>query len=115
MAKVYTQGMAKMLTVKKVERLTSKGRFADGMGLYLQVHSGSNRSWLFRYKRFGRTRWMGLGSIDIYQLDEARELARKARQQIKEGLDPLEQRRVTMQAAKLVAAKDKTFRQCAED
>jgi integrase len=98
---------------KKVQRLKRPGKFADGHGLYLQVH-GNNRSWIFRYKRFGRTRWMGLGSVATYTLDEARELARKARQQIKQGVDPLLARQACIAAEKLAANKTKTFQQCAE-
>lgn len=104
------------LTVKKISRLRSaRGKFADGFGLYLQVVNAQNASWLFRYKRFGRTRWMGLGPLHTFSLDEARELARKSRQQIREGVDPLEQRRAQQQAEKLAAAKTKTFKDCAED
>ena len=58
---------------------------------------------------------MGLGSINTYDLDEARELARKARQQLKENIDPLTARMAQTQAAKLAAAKDNTFKECAED
>jgi Arm DNA-binding domain len=80
------------LSVKKIEKLKSSGRFADGFGLYLQILGPTNRSWLFRYTRAGRERWMGLGPLHTYSLHEARELARKARQQIREGHDPLELR-----------------------
>ena len=103
------------LTVKKVERMTSKGKFADERGLYLQVHSATNRSWLFRYKQDGKTRWMGLGSVSTYSLDEAREEARKLRQQIHQGLCPLTERHKTLQANKLTRAKHKTFKECADD
>lgn len=102
------------LTRKKIRRLTTAGRHADGHGLYLQVVSGTNRSWLFRYERHGRERWMGLGPLHTFNLDEARELARKARQQIKDGLDPLEARRAARQAAKVEASKTMTFKQCAD-
>jgi integrase len=101
------------LTVKKVQRQKQAGKFADGYGLYLQVH-GNNRSWIFRYKRFGRTRWMGLGPVATYNLDEARELARKARQQIKQGIDPLLARKARLAEEKLAANKNKTFKECAQ-
>ena len=42
------------LTKKRVEKLTQAGRYGDGHGLYLQVLSPTNRSWLFRYERNGR-------------------------------------------------------------
>jgi Arm DNA-binding domain len=44
------------LSVKKIEKLKSSGRFADGFGLYLQILGPTNRSWLFRYTRAGRER-----------------------------------------------------------
>jgi integrase len=103
------------LSVKKIERLKSPGRFADGHGLYLQVMSATNRSWLFRYVKAGRERWMGLGPLHTFDLAEARELARKARQQIREGTDPLELRKATKLAEKLKAAKAKTFQECADE
>src|SRR5262249_44433823 len=49
-----------------------------------------------------------------YNLDEARELARTARQQIKQGIDPLLARQARLAEEKLAANKTKTFRECAE-
>jgi integrase len=101
------------LTVKRVLRLKQRGKYPDGLGLYLQVN-GNNRSWIFRYKQHKVQHWMGLGSAATYTLDEARELARKARQQVKEGIDPLTARQARLAANKLAANKHKTFKQCAE-
>jgi integrase len=103
------------LTMKRVARIREPGRYLDRKGLYLQVVGKNNRSWLLRWERGGRERWMGLGSAFDFTLDEARERARKARQQLKDGIDPLEQRRIDKAAKALEAAKSKTFRQCAED
>ena len=69
------------LTVKRIARLAEPGRYGDGHGLYLQVKSATNRSWLLRYERNGRERWMGLGPFHTLDLAEARERARRARQQ----------------------------------
>ena len=80
------------LSVKRIAKLTSPGRYLDERGLYLQVLSPTNRSWLLRYEREGRERWMGLGSLRTFNLEEARERARKARQQLADGLDPIDQR-----------------------
>ena len=56
---------------------------------------------------------MGLGSVATYNLDEARELARKARQQIKQGVDPLLARQAQLAELKLAANNNKTFKECA--
>lgn len=102
------------LTVKRVERLREPGRYLDGRGLYLQIISKTNRSWLLRYQRDGRERWMGLGAVADFTLDEARERARKARQQLTDGIDPLEARQADKAARALATAKTMTFKQCAE-
>jgi integrase len=81
------------LTALKVDRTRKPGRYGDGDGLWLQVSSGGGRSWLLRYQLRGRPRHMGLGPIDIVSLSEARELARAARRQLLDGVDPIDQRR----------------------
>src|ERR1700674_2821653 len=80
------------LTVKRITKLVEPGRYGDGRGLYLQVTPTGARSWLLRYERGGRERAMGLGPVDTFTLDEARERARKARQLLKDGIDPLDAR-----------------------
>jgi integrase len=102
------------LTVKRVERLKEPGRYLDAKGLYLQVVSKTNRSWLLRYYRDGRERWMGLGSAHDFTVDEARERARRQRQLLADGVDPLTQRRADKAARALEMAKAMSFKQCAE-
>ena len=55
---------------------------------------------------------MGLGSVKDYGLDEARERARLARLQIKDGVDPLVVRKKQVAANKLAACNIKTFAEC---
>jgi hypothetical protein len=66
-----------MLTVKKVAALTKRGRYLDEHGLYLQVISETNRSWILRFQRDGRERFAGLGPLHTINLHEAREKARR--------------------------------------
>src|SRR5262249_31361788 len=96
------------LTPRKVATL-GEGLHHDGGGLYLQV-KGNGRSWLFRYG----THWMGLGSADTWRLAEARERARRCRQQRDDGIDPIEARKAAKLNQELAKAKDVTFRECAE-
>jgi integrase len=83
-------------------------------GLYLQVSETGTKSWLLRYELNGRPeRWMGLGSATIFSLAEARTRARAARQQLADGVDPLQAKREARTAAKLAAAKKLSFRAAA--
>jgi len=58
---------------------------------------------------------MGLGSLDTFNLAEARERARLVRQQIANGIDPIDARQAEGTARRLDALSRKTFKQCAEE
>ena len=91
------------------------GRHGDGGGLWLQVGPTGTKSWLFRYMIDGRARAMGLGSAHTFSLKEARERARAARQLLADGIDPIEVKRGERVAHRLSAAKNVTFKACAEE
>jgi integrase len=97
------------LTAKKVEHVTTRGMHADGGGLYLQVAKGGSKSWLFRYKLYGRTHWHGLGSLRDVSLEEARDKATEARKLRRNGSDPIIAKREAAAAARIEAAKAITF------
>jgi integrase len=102
-----------MLTAKKIERERRPGRYADGHGLYLIVQNRNNRSFVFRYERGGRERWMGLGPVHTVTLKEAREKAREARLLLLDGVDPLDRRAAQRAALKAAKAKAITFAEAA--
>ncbi|MBI1650111.1 tyrosine-type recombinase/integrase [Hyphomicrobium sulfonivorans] len=97
-----------------VSKIKDSGRYADGHGLYLQVSEWGTKSWIFRYMRNGRARHMGLGPLHTLSLAEARERARKARQALLDGIDPIDLRMDVQRAAKADAAKRTTFKDAAE-
>jgi integrase len=105
-----------MLTTKRVEREKRPGRYRDGhiRGLYLQIGPTGGKSWLLRFERDGRERWLGLGPLDVVDLKTARERARAARLLLLDGVDPIDHRKA--ERAKLAAAKAKLliFREAAE-
>jgi integrase len=105
------------LTVRKVEALRkrpNRGRYGDGHGLVLQVVNPNNASWLFCYQRQGRPRSMGLGPLHTIGLKEARERAYAARRLLLDGIDPLEAKRAERDRRATEAARNVTFRECAE-
>ena len=70
-------------------RSAPPGRHADGNGLFLYVKPEGTRSWIQRIVIRGRRREMGLGSIALVSLAEARELALANRKLARAGGDPL--------------------------
>ena len=69
------------------------GRHADGNGLFLYVQPTGTRSWIQRLVIRGRRRELGLGSVHLVTLAEAREAARANRRLARAGGDPLAERR----------------------
>jgi integrase len=99
----------KNLISAEVAALTRDGTWRVDRGLYLQIRNdGSKRSWLFRYRRLGRTRWMGLGSALDVKLVEARGAADDARRLLRHNIDPIEHRRAER------ATTTMTFEDCAK-
>jgi integrase len=102
------------MTALAVSRRRQPGVYADGGGLYLQVAESGARSWIYRYMLDGRARWMGLGSLQIVPLVEARDLASKCRKLSAEGRDPIEARKADRALARVESARAMTFKACAE-
>jgi integrase len=102
------------LTALQAKRASEPGLLGDGKGLYLRVGEGGAKSWVLRYMLDGRAREMGLGSYYDLSLAEARERARSFRKMVKDGVDPIDKRRVERAARRAERAKVMTFRQCAE-
>jgi integrase len=104
----------KGLTAIQVQNAKARGFYGDGGGLYIQVSPTGAKSWVFRYKRDGRTRWMGLGSASTFSLAEARERALEQRKVHEDHRDPLDERDAERRQRKLEQAKQVTFAQCVE-
>ena len=106
-----------MLTAKRVERTTKPGRYRDRdgvKGLLLQISESGAKSWVLRYMLDGKERMMGLGAVADFNLKEARDRARAARQLLSDGVDPLDAKHRRKAEAKAAAAKALTFRDAAQ-
>ena len=102
------------LTALKVEKAKEPGMYPDGGGLYLRVTPQGARNWVLRFMLDRRPRWMGLGPLALYGLQDARAKALDARRKRHEGIDPIEARRAERARQRLDAAKAISFKQCAE-
>ena len=76
-------------------RSAPPGRHADGNGLFLFVQPSGTRSWIQRLIIRGRRRELGLGSVALVPLAEAREKALVNRKLARQGGDPLAEKRRT--------------------
>jgi integrase len=102
------------LTLLKIKN-AKPGHHCDGHGLYLQVSEAGTKSWVYRFMMKGRQREMGLGSIDTFNLAEAREKAREYRKLVHEGIDPIEARLKRRDDARAEEAARITFKQACQE
>jgi integrase len=96
------------LSDTQIRALTKEGLYPDGGNLYLKV-SEHGKSWIFRFKRRGRTRDMGLGAYPAIRLSAARKLAEERRVELQAGVDPIEARRQRLAADQPKKAKMISF------
>ncbi|MFQ3664957.1 MAG: integrase arm-type DNA-binding domain-containing protein [Sphingomonadaceae bacterium] len=80
------------LSARKVQ-YAPPGRHIDGAGLMLVVQPAGSRSWVLRIQHRGRRRDIGLGSYPVVTLARARELALETRRAVRDGRDPVAERR----------------------
>jgi integrase len=103
------------LSIVKVNALKRRGLYGDGGGLYLAVAKGGSKAWVFRFKKNGKARHLGLGGYSTENsLHRARERASAARLLLLDGVDPIAAKHAKKQTRDLEAAKAITFKQCAE-
>lgn len=108
--------VAKELSALEVKRLqhpdTSRNAtFAVGgvSGLMLQITPNGGRTWLLRVAVGGRRREIGLGAFPDVTLAQARERAREAKDQIRRGIDPIEERKAARAALSAARHRGLTF------
>ena len=83
----------KALTPVRINNLSQPGRYADGNGLYLVVDESGAKRWVLRTVVHGKRRDMGLGSLRLVSLAEARGKAIEYRKLAREGGDPIAAKR----------------------
>ena len=76
------------LSAISLRRYRQPGRYADGNGLYLVVDPSGAQRWIWRGVVQGKRCDLGLGSVDVVPLADAREQARLCRYQARQGENP---------------------------
>ena len=109
--------LAKELSPLEVKRLAHPGRgqnvtFAVGgvNGLLLQITPTGSRTWILRTLVGGKRREIGLGGYPDATLAQARERAREAKDMIRTGIDPVEDRKAKRAALAATRSRGLTFK-----
>ncbi len=101
------------LDVKRLAHPGGEGNatFAVGgvSGLMLQITPAGGKSWLLRTKVGEKRREIGLGSYPEIGVAAARDRAREAKEKIRSGIDPIEERKAARAALAAAQQRGMTF------
>jgi integrase len=101
------------LTALEVRQMTEASLYPDGGGLYLQIGPTGTKSWILKFQLDGRARAMGLGSLHITSLSQARDARDDAHRLLRDHVDPIEARKAERQQKRLATTKAMTFKEAA--
>ena len=97
--------IAKELSALEVKRIQHPGKGGNHTvavggvaGLLLQITPNGGRSWLLRTLVGGKRKEFGLGSFPEITLAVARDRARDLKEMIRDGVDPIEERKAKKSA-----------------
>jgi len=83
----------KALSAAFVRTVTAPGKYTDGHGLFLKIDKSGAKRWVQRIVIRGKRTEIGMGSVSLVSLAEARELALENRKLARAGGDPLQAKR----------------------
>ena len=103
--------------LRSIVRASKDGWFAVGRvsGLGIQVRGSSASSWILRVVVNGKRRNIGLGGYPEISLSSARTLAASLKEKIRNGIDPIAERKVLKSEAQLELARQRTFKELANE
>ncbi len=107
--------IARELSALEVKRLSRPGFHPVGgaTGLLLKVSPTGAKSWVLRITIGDKRRDMGLGAVRDVPLAMARQKARETRDRVRDGGDPIAERKALRDALRAEAAKLVSFDECA--
>jgi len=103
----------KQISALRVKQISKAGTHAAGgvPGLLLQVKPSGAKSWVLRVMVGDRRRCIGLGGYPAVTLSQAIEAAREARELIRQGIDPMQEKKRRRMALR---ASGMTFKEAAQ-
>lgn len=99
-----------MLTIREIDSANPKDKpykLADGQGLYLEVMPNGAKYWRLKYRVAGKEKRLAFGVYPEVRPPEAREKVKQARELIRAGTDPSENKKAVKREA--VMANASTF------
>ena len=80
-------------SIRKAEILEKQYKIYDGDGMFLLIHPNGSKYWRMKYTFDGKSKLASFGVWPGVSLKEARERRHEAKQKIKMGINPVEEKR----------------------
>ena len=94
-------------SIKKAKVLEKQYKIYDGDGMFLLIHPNGSKYWRMKYTFDGKSKLASFGVWPGISLKEARERRYDAKQKIKRGINPVEEKRKNKQLQEMrTTAKD---------
>ena len=81
------------LTIKQAKPREKEYKISDGGGLYLLVHPRGSKYWRFDFRFFGKQKSSSFWVWPEISLADARITRSEARKKIKDGINPIEEKK----------------------
>ncbi len=103
--------MTTNLDFQTVKNLKKPGRYTDALvkGLHLWVNSSQSKYWIFRYTINGKQQNISLGSFPAISIANARLKAQQARELVRNGVNPIEKKKLQQEELVAQATRSITF------
>ena len=84
-------------SIRKAQILEKQYKIYDGEGMFLLIHPNGSKYWRMKYTFDGKSKLASFGVWPGVSLKEARERRYEAKQKIKIGINPVEEKRKNKQ------------------
>ncbi len=95
------------LSVKQAKPKEKQYKLTDGEGMYLRTYPNGSKYWQLQYWFGGSQKILSFGVWPDVSLKEAREKRFEAKKKIKEGINPIEEKKEILEAEKHIEAEKK--------
>ena len=80
-------------SIRKAQILEKQYKIFDGEGMFLLIHPNGSKYWRMKFKFDGKSKLASFGVWPVISLKVARERRDEAKQKIKMGINPIEEKR----------------------
>ncbi len=91
------------LAIRKTKATEKLRKLSDGKGLQLWITSKNGRYWRWEYRFLGKRKLLAIGTYPEITVEQARQAADMARNQLRENIDPSKAKQAKKAALKLTA------------